>query len=155
MTLIDKAEALRRIVLTGEQMAGASSSDVVDAIHRDVAALSPAPVEAQARPEWLSNCVICGRIVDTREAEEGGDGHGCEYAEGWICSSDCAEKLHPGPDWMKEGLATGPVDAQAREAALSEASGKLHDLMCLPEGADLAIAKRWASEARALIGEHK
>ena len=81
-----------------------------------LAALAPTDA-AQARPAWLSNCVVCGRIVDTRENDEGGDGHGCEYPEGWTCSSDCAEKLHPDPEWMKEGLA-----AQAREAALREAA---------------------------------
>ena len=75
---------------------------------------------AQARPAWLSNCVVCGRIVDTRETDEGGDGHGCEYAEGWTCSSDCAERLHPDPDWMKEGLA-----AQAREAALARSANRV------------------------------
>lgn len=75
---------------------------------------------AQAGPAWLSNCVICGRIVDTREKAEGGDGHGCEYPEGWTCSSECAEKLHPDPEWMKEGLA-----AQAREALASAAPERI------------------------------
>ena len=65
MTLIDKAEALRRIVLTGEQMAGTSSSDVVDAIHRDVAATPARGVgvkplvwtradEDDGVPQWVS-----------------------------------------------------------------------------------------------------
>ena len=52
---IYRAEALRRIVLTGEQMAGASSSDVVDAIHRAVSAL---PV-VNASSKFLGTCK-CG-----------------------------------------------------------------------------------------------
>lgn len=76
------------------------------------------PTIDPAAPAWLSNCIVCGRVVDTREKLEGGDTHGCEYAEGWVCSSDCAETLHPDPDWMKESL----VDPAAiREAALREA----------------------------------
>lgn len=64
-------------------------------------------------PAWVSHCVVCGRIVDTREKDEGGDGHGCEYPEGWTCSSECAEKLHPDPEWMEDALAAeaGGVDA--------------------------------------------
>lgn len=87
-------------------------------LHALDAALAPTDA-AQARPAWLSNCVVCGRIVDAREKDEGGDGHGCEYPEGWTCSSDCAEKLHPDPEWMQEGLA-----AQAREAALPHCVGE-------------------------------
>ena len=51
-------------------------------------------------------------------------------------------------------LPAAPAE-DVRAGALAEARGKLHDLMCLPDGADLAIAKRWAAEARALIPEAK
>lgn len=71
---------------------------ILRAVSDAIAAIEPA--EAGGVPAWLSNCVTCGRIVDTREKDEGGDGHGCEYPEGWTCSSGCAEKLHPDPDWM-------------------------------------------------------
>jgi hypothetical protein len=78
-----------------------------------------------AVPAWLSNCVVCGRIVDTRETDEGGDGHGCEYPEGWTCSSACAETLHPLPDWMKEGIG---ADAPAPDVAgLVEAAKRYRD----------------------------
>ena len=32
-----------------------------------------------------------------------------------------------------------------------EAAGKLHDIMCLPDDADIAIARKWAAEARAAL----
>lgn len=39
---------------------------------------------------WISNCVECSRIVDTREIKEGGDGFGLEVEDGtWVCSMDC------------------------------------------------------------------
>ena len=45
--------------------------------------------------------------------------------------------------------------AAIREAALREARGKLHDIMCLPDFASVAVARQWASEVYALIGEKK
>ena len=104
--LISKAAAIQA-VFDWEQ--GKISGTIADAI-----AALPA---TDARPAWLSNCVICGRVVDTREKHEGGDSHGCEYVEGWTCSSECAEKLHPDPDWMKEWLATDARADALREAA--------------------------------------
>ncbi len=82
---------------------------------RILAALAPA--EAGGVPAWLSNCVVCGRIVDTREKDDGGDGHGCEYPEGWTCSSECAEKLHPDPEWMKDALAAEAGGVEGRPDA--------------------------------------
>lgn len=45
--LIRKSDALRRAALTGEQMAGASSSDVTTAIHRAIANLPAVTVVAE------------------------------------------------------------------------------------------------------------
>ena len=55
---------------------------------------APAPAET---PTWVSNCMICGRIVDTREQKDGGDPHGCEYDAGWVCSRECADALLDAP----------------------------------------------------------
>lgn len=62
---------------------------------RILAALTPAPQPEGATPsvkdpEWLTHCCICKRVVDTREADAGGDPHGCQLDDGhWTCSSDC------------------------------------------------------------------
>lgn len=38
----------------------------------------------------IANCAICGRIIDTREIDKGGDTFGCNLQDGrWVCSSDC------------------------------------------------------------------
>lgn len=38
----------------------------------------------------IANCCQCGRIIDTREADEGGDAFGCGLQEGlWVCSTEC------------------------------------------------------------------
>jgi hypothetical protein len=76
----------------------------------------------QPAPIPTSNCVICGRLVDTREVSEGGDGHGCEYPEGWTCSSECAEKLHPDPDWMKTELEKPAPDVAGLRVAMVTSS---------------------------------
>lgn len=77
-------------------------------VEEAIAALPAAQADYEARIRAAldvaptANCVICGRLVDTREKAAGGDGHGCEYPEGWVCSDFCAEQLHPDPDWMVE-----------------------------------------------------
>lgn len=55
---------------------------------RDNAALL-ARLEA-VTPSWLTSCSMCGRVVDMREQEDGGDAHGCECSNGWACSRECA-----------------------------------------------------------------
>lgn len=68
------------------------------------------------------------------------------------------QRLKDTPEWVAfyNALALPAASAEdVRAGALAEACGKLHDLMCLPDGADLAIAKRWAAESRALIQEAK
>ena len=51
-----------------------------------------------AQPDWLQNCVVCKRVVDTREQADGGDPHGSGDADGgWVCSIECAEVQHPSP----------------------------------------------------------
>lgn len=79
-------------------------------------------VQVGVKPEWLTNCAVCGRVVDTREASEGGDDHGCEYDNGWACSSECAETLSPDPDWMT-------VQPSPEVAALMEALVEQNDLL--------------------------
>ena len=41
------------------------------------------------------NCVSCGRVIDTREKESGGDGLGAENDDGsWSCTSRCQDQHH-------------------------------------------------------------
>ncbi|AHJ10768.1 hypothetical protein P106B_85 [Rhizobium phage vB_RglS_P106B] len=43
-------------------------------------------------PIPTANCQQCGRIIDTREASEGGDDFGCETSPNiWYCSVACEE----------------------------------------------------------------
>lgn len=38
----------------------------------------------------IANCCMCGRIVDTREVEDGGDKFGAQSSDGtWTCSFEC------------------------------------------------------------------
>lgn len=62
---------------------------VVTAIRAMKGAGNRAAVSANA----LTNCIVCGRIIDTREESEGGDPYGYEYAAGWVCSRKCAGRL--------------------------------------------------------------
>jgi hypothetical protein len=57
--------------------------------------------ELEAR---YTNCTVCGRVVDTREQADGGDSHGCQYGDKWVCSIECAETLHPDPQWTKDAM---------------------------------------------------
>lgn len=85
------------------------------------AAITSRP-EAEARAEaaaHLTNCVICGRIVDTREVSDGGDLHGCKYDAGWVCSSDCGCKL------LGE-----PTDAEERSAEAWAAAVEAAAVLC-------------------------
>lgn len=54
-----------------------------------------------------------------------------------------------------EAMIGQPVQVKSCAYELAEASGKLHDLMCLPEAEQtdqsLSIAKQWAREARDII----
>lgn len=90
----------------------------------------------------IAQCKICGRPVDTRERNEGGDGHGCEYEQGWACSSACAEILNPDPEWLKEGLRQQEQPSCAACDARGEDCGE-HQ----PSWEDLA--KYWKSRAEA------
>lgn len=69
------------------------------------AAVARAEQAENARPAWLANCCICGRVVDTREVSEGGDQHGCQYDGGWVCSSDCGCRLLGDPTEAEEHAA--------------------------------------------------
>jgi hypothetical protein len=61
-------------------------------------------------------------------------------------------------DMLGNWWATEKARAEAAEAArdrlaarLAEARGKMHDIMCLPEDANIGIARAWASQAYALL----
>lgn len=79
----------------------------------------PAPREAGG-PTYTANCCNCGRIVDTRETDEGGDGFGAELSDDrWTCSPECWDAVvEPAP------REAGQADAGVREAA-SEAFARL------------------------------
>jgi hypothetical protein len=84
----------RRAVSVEEAKAAAQA----DYEQRIRSALSPAatPVsEAGGGPTYVVNCCNCGRIVDTREAAEGGDDFGSELADGerWVCSPECWDSV--------------------------------------------------------------
>lgn len=56
----------------------------------------------------IANCCMCGRIVDTREVEDGGDKFGAQSAGGlWTCSFECWDEslneLAPGRQTLKGG----------------------------------------------------
>jgi hypothetical protein len=41
-------------------------------------------------PDWVHFCANCGRIIDGREKQDGGDDHGVELLDGiWACSYEC------------------------------------------------------------------
>lgn len=72
------------------------STMICEALERAIVAvraLSPSPAASPASPSGPSyavNCCNCGRIVDTREKDEGGDGFGAELSDGrWTCSPEC------------------------------------------------------------------
>ena len=49
-----------------------------------------APAPKDGKPEWLSHCAVCRRVIDTREECDGGDPHGCEVgSDFWVCSPEC------------------------------------------------------------------
>lgn len=86
---------------------------------RILAALDVQPTPA--KPDWIDNCEVCNRIVDTREKAEGGDGHGCQYGDKWACSSACAEVLSPDPDWLRDALAApAPAPSPVKLGELQE-----------------------------------
>ena len=149
MTLIDKAEALRRIVLTGEQMAGASSSDVVDAIHRDVAALPargvgvPAEdIDALAYRFWSIHPKDIPEAVGMPEDYKGGK-------RAWFMATEMRRIL--------AALSPAPVEAQAREAALAVADALDAWADILRDGrqidASITGLRDMAKTVRALIAE--
>jgi hypothetical protein len=77
-------------------------------------------IRADLPPDWLTNCCKCGRVVDTRENDQGGDAHGCELPDSrWVCSSECysAALLLPDLPPTPEQIASDP-----RVQALVEAS---------------------------------
>ena len=82
-------------------------------------------------PEHITNCAVCGRVIDTRERENGGDDFGCQMSSGeWVCSSECS------------------VEAQlaASEAARIAAEAKVTDLRAQLSQAN-QDAGRWQGKA--------
>ena len=48
----------------------------------------------EAVTDHITECCICGSIVDTREVEEGGSPDGAEALTGlWVCSPECWDDL--------------------------------------------------------------
>ncbi len=74
-------------------------------IQMDILALRALPA---AQPAHFTNCAICRRVVDTREESEGGDPHGCQYGDQWVCSGECGDKLSPPPDWLEDAAQPAP-----------------------------------------------
>jgi len=64
-------------------------ADAIDQeAHRRASQAAPAPKDG--KPEWLSHCAVCRRVIDTREECDGGDPHGCEVgSDFWVCSPEC------------------------------------------------------------------
>lgn len=51
---------------------------------------APAPAVTAEATAMLPTCCVCGRIVDPREVDEGGDPFGAQRTDGeWTCSSEC------------------------------------------------------------------
>ncbi len=73
------------------------------------------PDTQAASPTYhVVNCCNCGRIIDTREEDEGGDGWGHELSDDrWVCSPECLD-------------AVAEPDTQA--AAASAPAGDFQDL---------------------------
>lgn len=58
-----------------------------------IAARTVGLTSAEAR---YTKCCVCGRCVDTREEDEGGDEHGAEVSPGlWVCSPECDSPYIP------------------------------------------------------------
>lgn len=94
-------------------------------------------LDAHTADTWIANCCVCGRIIDTREAHEGGDLFGALVDDGrWACSSLCWDKApdadqpahptppaivdvpasdRPGPDAVAEADAVSLNQDQARQ----------------------------------------
>lgn len=65
-------------------------------------------------------CCVCGKPVDTRDTEDGGDEHGSELSDGrWACSHECWDKAAGPLDKPSPGLAS------LREAILAKITGEL------------------------------
>lgn len=86
---------------------------------------------AASRADYTTNCRYCGRIIDKREAEDGGDSYGCQHSDGlWTCSSECSDAAYPPPNWLLEAERQ-PDSAGAAPAAL--------------------VAELWASDAASAL----
>lgn len=71
----------------GRAMAHQHDAPFCEAVNK---AEMQAAVEAER--EHITTCVVCGRIIDKREQEDGGDEFGAQMANGdWVCSTECEE----------------------------------------------------------------
>lgn len=90
------------------------------------ASLSPAATsgsEAGGGPTYVVNCCNCGRIIDTREEDAGGDGWGHELSdERWVCSPECLDAVSGEP-------ASSPAGGDVREAGRALVR-QLRAIMC-------------------------
>lgn len=62
----------------------------------------------EQRPLEVTNCVRCGRIVDMREINEGGDKFGsCIEGDTWVCSVECFDDYMADAGQTLEGAPEG------------------------------------------------
>src|SRR6185437_6869787 len=103
----------------------------------------------RVQPKHTANCCECGRIVDTREAKDGGDGFGSELDDGrWTCSGECWEKAvgieqdAPSPDVA--GLIEAAFDTAqaAREGIVGEPQSGQSIAVWFSCGAASAVAAK-------------
>lgn len=81
--------------------------------HRRASQAAPAPQDGN-KPEWLADCAVCRRVIDTREECDGGDPHGCEVgSDFWVCSPECWEAQCVG-----DGIPAAPAPSYGLREAL-------------------------------------
>jgi len=111
--------------------------------------LCPILAARRVQPKHTANCCECGRIVDTREAKDGGDGFGSELDDGrWTCSGECWEKAvgieqdAPSPDVA--GLIEAAFDTAqaAREGIVGEPQSGQSIAVWFSCGAASAVAAK-------------
>lgn len=109
--------------------------------------------------DYIANCVKCGRIIDTREADEGGDTFGSELFVGsWVCSSECwdAAVSEPAPTDEPEpntgaNRLTVPYDALAALQSVLPHSYAVVDRWAKDREGALSMLSLVVSKAHAVI----
>lgn len=89
LTVAEWERVLAAVLEHGDPVFDKIKKQLTDAGWRETI---PAKLEAdEVAAAWdAATCCVCGKVVDTREVEEGGDAHGCQLNDKrWVCSSDC------------------------------------------------------------------